>query len=134
LNIAQAAVVSMERAIEMPIDYAKERKAFGQRVLDFQHTKFKLAECKTETQVARVYVDHCIELASANALDPESAAMAKWWCTELQNRVLNECLQLHGGYGYILEYPVARAWIDARAQMIYGGTNEIMKEIISRSF
>lgn len=134
LMIAIRSVAGCEIALEHTVDYVKSREAFGKPIIEFQNTKFKLAECKTETQVARVYVDHCIELAAVNALDPESAAMAKWWCTELQNRVLNECLQLHGGYGYILEYPVARAWIDARAQMIYGGTNEIMKEIISRSF
>ncbi len=134
LMIAIRAVAGCEIALETTVDYTKSRVAFGQRLMDFQNTKFKLAECKTKTQIARVYIDHCIELAVEGALDPEAAAMAKWWCTELQNRLLDECVQLHGGYGYMLEYPVARAWADARAQMIYGGTNEIMKEIISRSF
>lgn len=134
LMIAIRAVAGCEIALETTVDYTRSREAFGQKLLDFQNTKFKLAECKSKTQIARVYVDRCIELASAGQLSAEASAMAKWWCTELQNRVLDDCVQLHGGYGYMLEYPVARAWIDARAQMIYGGTNEIMKEIISRSF
>jgi len=134
LMIAIRAVAGCEIALESTVDYTKSREAFGQKLLDFQNTKFKLAECKTKTQIARVYIDRCIELGAVGRLSAEAAAMAKWWCTELQNRVLDECVQLHGGYGYMLEYPVARAWIDARAQMIYGGTNEIMKEIISRSF
>ncbi len=134
LMIAIRAVAGCEIALETTVDYTKSREAFGKRVMDFQNTKFKLAECKTKTQIARVYIDHCIDLAVRGELDAEASAMAKWWCTELQNRVLDECVQLHGGYGYMLEYPVARAWADARAQMIYGGTNEIMKEIISRSF
>lgn len=133
LMIAIRAVAGCEIAIEHTVDYTKSRQAFGKSVMEFQNTKFKLAECKTKAQIARVFVDHCIELATHSRLDAESSAMAKWWCTELQNRVLDECVQLHGGYGYMLEYPVARAWTDARAQMIYGGTNEIMKEIISRS-
>ena len=133
LMIAIRAVAGCEAALETTIDYTKEREAFGKKIIDFQNTKFKLAECKTETQIARVYVDECIELACQGKLTAEASAMAKWWCTELQNKVLHECVQLHGGYGYMLEYPVARAWTDARAQMIYGGTNEIMKEIISRS-
>lgn len=134
LMIAIRAVAGCEVALESTIDYTKSREAFGQKLIDFQNTKFKLAECKTKTQIARVYVDRCVELACEGKLNAEASAMAKWWCTELQNRVLDECVQLHGGYGYMLEYPVARAWTDARAQMIYGGTNEIMKEIISRSF
>lgn len=133
LMIAIRAIAGCEVALENTIDYTKSRKAFGRSIMEFQNTKFKLAECKTKTQIARVFIDHCIALANEGRLDPESSAMAKWWCTELQNRVLDECVQLHGGYGYMLEYPVARAWTDARAQMIYGGTNEIMKEIISRS-
>jgi acyl-CoA dehydrogenase len=134
LMIAIRAVAGCEVALESTIDYTKSREAFGKKLIDFQNTKFKLAECKTKTQIARVYIDRCIDLACAGTLNAEASAMAKWWCTELQNRVLDECVQLHGGYGYMLEYPVARAWTDARAQMIYGGTNEIMKEIISRSF
>ncbi|WP_321393892.1 acyl-CoA dehydrogenase family protein [Emcibacter sp.] len=134
LMIAIRAVAGCEIALENTVDYTKTRNAFGKSLLEFQNTKFKLAECKTKTQIARVYIDKCIELATGEGLNAEASAMAKWWCTELQNRVLDECVQLHGGYGYMLEYPIARAWTDARAQMIYGGTNEIMKEIISRSF
>ncbi|MFA5964598.1 MAG: acyl-CoA dehydrogenase family protein [Sphingomonas sp.] len=134
LMIAIRAVAGCEVALEITVDYTKSRQAFGKSLMEFQNTKFKLAECKTKTQIARVYIDKCIELAVEGELSAEASAMAKWWCTELQNRVLDECVQLHGGYGYMLEYPVARAWTDARAQMIYGGTNEIMKEIISRSF
>lgn len=132
LIIAIRAVAGAERALEQTIAYTRERPAFGKRVLDFQNTRFELADCKTQVQVARVFVDRCIELACANALDPDASAMAKLWCTDLQNRVLDRCLQLHGGYGYMLEYPIARAWTDARAQMIYGGTNEIMRELIGR--
>ncbi|WP_417320984.1 acyl-CoA dehydrogenase family protein [Emcibacter sp.] len=134
LMIAIRAVAGCEIALENTVDYTKTRNAFGKSLLEFQNTKFKLAECKTKTQIARVYIDKCIDLATGKGLSAEASAMAKWWCTELQNRVLDECVQLHGGYGYMLEYPIARAWTDARAQMIYGGTNEIMKEIISRSF
>ena len=132
LMIAIRSVAGAVEAIEQTVAYTKERQAFGQSVIEFQNSRFKLAECKTKTQIARVYADHCLDLVSRGELDPEAAAMAKWWCTELQNRVLDECVQLHGGYGYILDYPIARAWTDARAQMIYGGTNEIMKEIIGR--
>lgn len=132
LIIAIRAVAGAEDALERTVAYTRERPAFGKRVLDFQNTRFKLAECKTQIQLARVFVDHCIDLACRNALDPEASAMAKYWCTEMQNQVLDVCLQLHGGYGYILEYPIARAWTDARAQMIYGGTNEIMRELIGR--
>lgn len=133
LIIAIRAIAGCEIALEHTVDYTKSRNLFGKSLMEFQNTKFKLAECKTKTQIARVFVDHCIELADQGKLPAEVSAMAKWWCTELQNIILNECVQLHGGYGYMLEYPVARAWVDARAQMIYGGTNEIMKEIISRT-
>lgn len=132
LIIAIRSVAGAEIALEQTVDYVKHRRVFNQALAEFQNTKFKLAECKTETQIARVYIDNCIDLVDRGELDPEAAAMAKWWCTELQNRVLDICVQLHGGYGYMLEYPIARAWTDARAQMIYGGTNEIMKEIIGR--
>jgi alkylation response protein AidB-like acyl-CoA dehydrogenase len=133
LIIAIRSVAGAVEAIEQTAGYTKERSAFGKRVLEFQNTRFKLAECKTETQIARVFVDACIDSVCRGELSAEASAMAKWWCTELQNRVLDVCVQLHGGYGYILDYPVARAWADARAQMIYGGTNEIMKEIIGRN-
>jgi len=110
-----------------------ERKAFGKPVSGFQNTRFKLAELATETQVARVFVDRCIELILKKELKAETAAMAKYWTTDLECKVIDECLQLHGGYGYMWEFPIARAYVDARVQRIYGGTNEIMKEVISRS-
>ncbi len=133
LNIAQAAVVSMERAIEITIDYVKERKAFGQRVLDFQNTKFKLAECKTEALIARTFVDQCLMKLMDGALDAATASMAKYWCTQKQCEIIDECLQLHGGAGYMDEYEISRMYADARVQKIYGGTNEIMKELIGRT-
>jgi alkylation response protein AidB-like acyl-CoA dehydrogenase len=132
LQIAIAAVASAEAALQGTIEYTKQRKAFGQAIAAFQTTRFKLAEIKTEVQIARVFVDRCMELVVADKLDGETAAMAKYWCSDLQCRVIDECLQLHGGYGYMWEYPIARAYADARVQRIYGGTNEIMKEVISR--
>ena len=133
LNIAQAAVVEMERAIALTLDFVRERQAFGQRVLDFQNTKFKLAECKTEALVARTFVDQCLVKHLDGKLDPSTASMAKYWCTQKQNDIIDECLQLHGGAGYMDEYEISRMYKDARVQKIYGGTNEIMKELISRS-
>ncbi len=133
LQIAIAAVATMEIVLEETIEYTKERSAFGRNVIQFQNTKFKLAEAKTEVQIARVFVDKCIEELLKGELDVPTAAMAKYWCSDLENKVIDECLQLHGGYGYMWEYRVARAYADARVQRIYGGTNEIMKEIISRS-
>ena len=133
LNIAQAAVVDMERALAMTIDFVKERKAFGQRILDFQNTKFKLAECKTEALIARTFVDQCVVKHLAGELDAATASMAKYWTTEKQNQIIDICLQLHGGAGYMDEYPISRMYRDARVQPIYGGTNEIMKELISRT-
>jgi acyl-CoA dehydrogenase len=133
LNIAQAAVVEMERAIGVTIDFVKERKAFGQRVLDFQNTKFKLAECKTEALIARTFVDQCLLKHIDGKLDASTASMAKYWCTQKQNEIIDECLQLHGGAGYMDEYEISRMYKDARVQKIYGGTNEIMKELISRT-
>ena len=130
LNIAQAAVVEMERAIGVTIDFVKERKAFGQRVLDFQNTKFKLAECKTEALIARTFVDQCLLKHIEGKLDAATASMAKYWCTQKQNEIIDECLQLHGGAGYMEEYEISRMYKDARVQKIYGGTNEIMKELI----
>jgi len=123
----------MEAAIEWTKAYVSERKAFGKPVSGFQNTRFKLAELATETQVARVFVDRCIELILEKELKAETAAMAKYWTTDLECKVIDECLQLHGGYGYMWEFPIARAYVDARVQRIYGGTNEIMKEVISRS-
>lgn len=133
LSVAIVAVAACERALEITLEYCKERTAFGQPIGSFQNSRFKLAEMKTETEIARVYVDRCIEELNAGELSPESAAMAKWWTSELQKRVVNSCVQLHGGYGYMLEYPIARMYLDARVQSIYAGTNEIMKEIIGRS-
>jgi long-chain-acyl-CoA dehydrogenase len=133
LSVATMAVAACERALEITLEYCKERTAFGQPIGSFQNSRFKLAEMKTETEIARVYVDRCIEELNAGELSPESAAMAKWWTSELQKRVIDQCVQLHGGYGYMLEYPIARMYLDARVQSIYAGTNEIMKEIIGRS-
>ena len=111
----------------------QERKAFGQTIANFQNTRFKLAELQTEVQIGQVFLDKCTELLMVSGLDTASASMAKYWCTDLQCKVMDECVQLHGGYGYMWEYPIARAFADARVQRIYGGTNEIMKEVISRS-
>ena len=133
LNIAQGAVVEMERAIGLTLEFVKERKAFGQRVLDFQNTKFKLAECKTEALIARTFVDQCLLKHIDGQLDPSTASMAKYWTTQKQNEIVDECLQLHGGAGYMDEYEISRMYRDARVQKIYGGTNEIMKELISRT-
>lgn len=133
LNIAQAAVVSMEHAIEITLDFVKERKAFGQRVLDFQNSRFKLAECKTEALVARTFVDQCVLWLMDGKLDAATASMAKYWCTQKQCEIIDECLQLHGGAGYMDEYEISRMYADARVQKIYGGTNEIMKELIGRT-
>lgn len=133
LNIAVGAIASIERALEETIAYVKERKAFGQSVLDFQNTQFKLAECKTEATVARVFVNHCIEQHLEGKLDATTASMAKYWLSDLQCKIIDECLQLHGGYGYMNEYPIAEMYRDARVQRIYGGTNEIMKVLIARS-
>jgi len=133
LQIAIGAVAAMQSAIDLTIAYVKDRKVFGQPVGAFQNTRYKLAELQSEAQVARVFVDKCTELEVLGQLDSATASMAKYWCSDLQNKVIDECVQLHGGYGYMWEYPVARAWADARVQRIYGGTNEIMKELISRS-
>ncbi|HUT49453.1 MAG TPA: acyl-CoA dehydrogenase family protein [Alphaproteobacteria bacterium] len=133
LLIAIGAVSNAEAGLQWTIDYTRERKAFGKAISEFQNTRFKLAEMKAELALARVFVDKCIDLLNTGDLDVESAAIAKLTCSELQCRVLDECLQLHGGYGYMREYPIARAWADARVQRIYGGTSEIMKELISRT-
>ena len=133
LIIAIRSVANAEAAIDWTLDYTRNRKAFGKTVFDFQTTRFKLAELKTEVQVGRVFVDRCIEAAVEGKLDSTTAAMAKSWCTDMQCKVIDECLQLHGGSGFMLEYPITRAYADARVQRIFGGTNEIMKEVISRS-
>jgi alkylation response protein AidB-like acyl-CoA dehydrogenase len=133
LQIAIGAAAKCEAALEWTRAYVSERKAFGKPIASFQNTRFKLAEVATEVQVARVFVDRCIELLLNNSLDAATASMAKYWVTDLENKVMDECVQLHGGYGFMWEFPIARAYVDARVQRIYGGTNEIMKEVISRS-
>jgi alkylation response protein AidB-like acyl-CoA dehydrogenase len=133
LGIAVGAIAVADAAVKWTLDYTKERKAFGQSISQFQNSKFLLAELATEVQIAQVYVDRCVELHCDRKLSAEQAAAAKYWCTELQNKVVDRCLQLHGGYGYMREYPIARAWADSRIQTIYGGTSEIMKEIVGRS-
>ncbi|MGP4100255.1 acyl-CoA dehydrogenase family protein [Nonomuraea sp. KM90] len=134
MSIAVAAVAAAEDVLERTIEYCKTRQAFGRSIGSFQNTRFVLAELATETEIARHYVDKCILALNAKELTAVDAAKAKWWTTELQNKVIDRCLQLHGGYGYMMEYPVAKAWLDSRVQTIYGGTTEIMKEIIGRSF
>jgi acyl-CoA dehydrogenase len=133
LQIAVAAVAAAAGALQATIRYTKEREAFGQRIVDFQNTRFKLAEMSAEIQIARVFVDRCIELALNCELDVATGAMAKYWTTDLQCKVVDRCVQLHGGYGYMSDFAVARAYVDARAQRIYGGTNEVMKELIART-
>ncbi|MDD0845459.1 acyl-CoA dehydrogenase family protein [Pseudomonas sp. Gutcm_11s] len=133
LTVGVGAIASAEAAIKWTLDYTRERKAFGRAVSDFQNTRFKLAEMTTEVQIGRVFVDRCLELHLNKKLDVPTAAMLKYWGTDLQCKVIDECVQLHGGYGYMWEYPIARAWADSRVQRIYAGTNEIMKEIISRA-
>jgi len=133
LSIAASAVAAAEAALGWTLEYVRERKAFGQAIGSFQNTRFTLAEIHSEVEIARVYVDRCAQAFNAGELTAENAAGAKWWCTDLQGRVVDRCLQLFGGYGYMLEYPIARAFADARVTRIYGGANEIMKEIVGRS-
>ena len=133
LIIAVNAVASLERALELTVEYARERKAFGQSIMEFQNTRFTLAEAKTEATIARVFLDYCISRMIEGDLDTVTASMAKWWTTEKQCQITDACLQLHGGYGYMWEYPIAQYFADSRVQKIYGGTNEIMKELIARS-
>ncbi|MFV2111390.1 acyl-CoA dehydrogenase family protein [Micromonospora sp. LOL_025] len=132
LSIAVVAVAAAERLLAVTLDYARSRQAFGRPIGAFQHNRFLLAELDTEVTIARTFVNHCVAEHNAGRLSVTDAAKAKWWTTELQNRVADRCVQLHGGYGYMLEYPVAKAWLDGRVQTIYGGTTEIMKEIIGR--
>jgi alkylation response protein AidB-like acyl-CoA dehydrogenase len=134
LSIAVTGVATARQALTWTLEYVRERQAFGQRIGSFQNSKFVLAEVATEVEVAQAFVDKCIEALGRGTLSAEEAAMAKWWCTELQKRAVDKCLQLFGGYGYMREYPIARAYADARITTIYGGTTEIMKEIIGRSF
>ncbi len=133
LQIAIGAIAAAQAAIDWTVAYVKERKVFGQPVAAYQNTRYTLAGLQTEGQVARVFVDKCTEMMMAGTLDTATASMAKYWCSDLQCKVMDECVQLHGGYGYMWEYPIARAYAAARVQRIYGGTNEIMKEVITRS-
>jgi alkylation response protein AidB-like acyl-CoA dehydrogenase len=133
LGMAVAGVGAAAAALEWTLEYVKEREAFGQPIAKFQNTRFVLAEIKGEVEIGQAYVDRCVLALNEGDLTPEDAAIAKWWCTELQGRATDRCLQLFGGYGYMLEYPIARAFADARVSRIYGGTSEIMKEIIGRS-
>ncbi len=131
--VGLAGVAVMERAVRLTTEYARERKAFGKTLFEMQNTRFKLAEAKTLAHVGRVFIDSCIQRYLAGTLDTATASMAKWWLTDMQCQVVDECLQLHGGYGYMREYPIAQMYADSRVQRIYGGSNEIMKEIIARS-
>jgi acyl-CoA dehydrogenase len=132
LVIGVGAVAAMQRAVELTVAYAKERTAFGKPLIGHQNTRMVLAECATRTRVSRVFLDDCIRRHTRGELDVATAAMAKSWLTEGQCEVVDRCLQVFGGYGYTTEYPIARMYADARVQKIYGGTNEIMKELIAR--
>jgi alkylation response protein AidB-like acyl-CoA dehydrogenase len=133
LSIALAGVSAARAALDWTLEYVKERRAFGQPIGSFQNSKFVLAEIATEVDIAQHYVDDCVRALDAGELTAVDASKAKWWCTELQGRVVDRCLQLHGGYGYMSEYPIAKAYADARITRIYGGTTEIMKEVVGRS-
>ncbi|MEO8716843.1 MAG: acyl-CoA dehydrogenase family protein [Burkholderiales bacterium] len=133
LTVGVSAVAAMERALALTAQYVKQRTAFGKPLIDFQNTRFQLAQCTTEARVGRVFLDHCIERFVAGELDEVTAAMAKYWLTDSECRIVDECVQLHGGYGVMMEYPIARMWADSRAHRIYAGTNEIMKELIAWS-
>ena len=133
MQIAVTAIAAVEAGLDWTLEYTRERKAFKRPVADFQTVAHALAEIRTELELGRVFVDRCLQLLMENKLDAATASMAKYWTTEMQFRALDRCVQLHGGYGYMWEYPITRAWADARVQRIYGGTNEIMKELISRN-
>jgi len=133
LSIAVHAVAQAQAAFESTLAYGKERRAFGQPIGSFQNSRFVLAEIATEVDIAQTYVDRCIGLLNADELSAEDAAKAKWWCTELQGRVVDRCLQLHGGYGYMLEFPIAKLYTDNRVFRIYGGTSEVMKSVVAKS-
>lgn len=133
LIIAIQGLAMMEKALGVTVEYVKGREAFGRPIFNFQNTQFKLAEAKTKATLAKVFVNYCTELLLRNALDPATASMAKYWVSDAQGEVIDECVQLHGGYGYMAEYPIAQMWRDARVARIYGGSNEIMKLLIARS-
>ena len=131
--VALGALSAMEKALDVTTAYVRERKVFGMSLLDMQNTRFKLAECKTHATIARTFIDDCMAKVLRGELDSETAAMAKWWCTQRSCEIIDECLQLHGGYGYMMEYPIARLYVNARVSKIFGGSNEIMKELIART-
>ena len=133
MGVATGAVATTEQAVAITIKHCKERMAFGKPLIEFQNTRFKLAECKAQAHIMRVFLDNCMERLNAGKLDATTAAMAKYWLTERECAIIDECVQLHGGYGYMMEYPITRMWADSRVQRIYAGTNEIMKELIARS-
>ncbi|HZJ05916.1 MAG TPA: acyl-CoA dehydrogenase family protein [Nocardioidaceae bacterium] len=133
LSIAMMAAAACEAVLKMSLDYAKQREAFGRPIGSFQHNRFLLAEMATESHIARVFIDDCVRRHNKGELDASAASMAKWWTTELQKKLVDQSVQLHGGYGYMMEYPVAKAYLNSRIQTIYGGTTEIQKEIIGRS-
>ncbi|HXZ22290.1 MAG TPA: acyl-CoA dehydrogenase family protein, partial [Pseudolabrys sp.] len=133
LIVSIHAVAMIERALALTIDYVKQRQAFGKKIIDFQNTQFVLAECKSEVTISKVFLDHCIGQHIDGKLDTVTASMAKYWMTDLQGKVIDRCLQLFGGYGYMDEYPISRMYRDARVLRIYAGTNEIMKLLIARS-
>ena len=133
LSIAAAGIAASRAALGWTLEYVKERKAFGRAIGSFQNSKFVLAEVATEVEIGQAFIDQCVLALNAGEFTVEAAAMAKWWCTELQKRVVDRCLQLFGGYGYMTDYPIARVYLDARITTIYGGTTEIMKEIVGRS-
>ena len=132
LSIAVGGVAMAEAAVLEGVKYAKERRAFGRPLLEFQNTKFVLAECKADVLAGKALIDHCIERYLESTLDAATASMAKMWASDMQCKVIDKCLQIFGGYGYIMEYPIARMYADARVQKIYGGTNEILKELVAR--
>jgi acyl-CoA dehydrogenase len=133
LSVAVAAIATAEEAVAITTQYVKERTISGKPLMDFQNTRMVLARCKTEAQVGRVFLDNCVERFIRGQLDPVTAAMAKYWLTECECRIVDECVQLHGGYGYMTEYPIARMWADSRVTRIYAGANEVMKEMIAWS-
>jgi acyl-CoA dehydrogenase len=133
LSLAVAAVAMAEAAVSITVQYAKQRTIAGKPLFELQNTRFKLTECFVDARIGRVFVDDCIQRFIAGQLDDMSAAVAKYWLTERQCRIIDACVQVHGGYGYMTEYAIARMWIDSRVQRIYGGTNEVMKEVIAWS-
>ena len=133
LSMAVSAATACERVLDLTLSYAKERTAFGRPIGKFQHNRFVIAEMATESRIARVFVDDCLAKHVRGELDTATASMAKWWTTELQKKLVDQGVQMHGGYGYMSEYPIARAYLNSRVQTIYGGTTEIQKEIIGRS-